>query len=368
MTPLAPRALLALALLAAPSAAESGGAHAALARIAAGAPRTRVLVLATPHLAGLEGVEPRFLEPVLDRLESFRPTIICIEAIPPASLAAMEEAGGIQADVAAMFAKDAMAHGRALRTSLGLTRREAEARAAAALAGASALPAARRAEIAVWLVAAYDFGSAALQWSQLSPEERAAAAVPAEVKAYLDARLGSRNETTTVAIALARRLGIQTLAPVDSHFDGAKLLAVGEDALAEVFEHPLNKASTKHPVYARSRAVTAAAIASGDLLPLYRFMNSDAYLVADAEAQWGWYWRSRLDSGLDRFRYALWEARNIAIASNVAMQTASPRNERVLLLIGAAHKTFVEEHLRRMIHVELVGFDDHDARVDRGDR
>lgn len=367
MTGVALRALLALSLLATPSAAESGAAHAAIARIAAGAPRTRVLVLATPHLAGIDGFESKSLEPVLDQLESFRPTIICIEAIPPASLAAMEEAGGLQADVAAMFAAKPIEIGRALRTSLGLTRREAETRATAARAGGAALSPARRAEVAGWLVAAYDFGSAVLQWSLLSPAERAEAALPDDVKNYLDARLASSNEITTIAIALARRAGIQTLAAVDSHFDGAELLASGEDALAEVFQHPLGKASGKHPVYARSREVTAAGIAEKNFLPVYRFFNSDAYLIADAEAQWGWYWQSKLDSGLDRFRYGLWEARNIAIASNVAMQTASPRAERVLLLIGAAHKTFVEEHLRRMIHVKVVGFDELAREVEKAE-
>ena len=357
------RSLLSFALLLLTAGASGAelprrGAHSVIAPIAGASPRSSVLVLATPHLSSIDGVEPRFLAPVVERLASFRPTIICIEELPPASLASMEEAGGRQLEVAEMFAKDGLALGRELRKTLGLARAGAAREAEDVLArGGARLTDAERARLVTRLVASYEFASAVLQWSYLPEAFRSETlVVPPEVKAYLDRRLASRNETTTVAIALARRLGLQRLAPVDSHFDGAKLLATGEDALAEVFDHPFRKRSSEAPVYERSRAAIAAGIEAGNFLPVYQTFNDDGYLAADVEAQWGWYWRSKLDSGLDRFRYGLWEARNLAIASNVAMQSASPRQERVLLLIGAAHKRFVEEFVARLVHAEVVEF------------
>jgi hypothetical protein len=334
------------------------GAHSIIAPIAGASPRSSVLVLATPHLSSIDGVEPRFLVPVVERLASFRPTIICIEELPPASLVSMEEAGGRQKEAAEMFAKDGLALGRELRKTLGLTRADAAREAEDVLArGGARLSDVERARLVTRLVASYEFASAVLQWSYLPEAFRSdTPLVPQELKAYLDRRLAARNETTIVAIALARQLGLQRLAPVDSHFDGAKLLAIGEDALAEVFDHPFRERSSKAPVYERSRAVIASGIRAGTLLPVYQYFNDDGYLAADVEAQWGWYWRSKLDSGLDRFRYALWEARNLAIASNVAMQSASPRQERVLVLIGSAHKRFVEEFVARLVHAEVVEF------------
>ena len=62
--------------------------------VAGRSPRTEVLVLGTPHLASVEGFQPRFASPVIDVLETFRPTIVCVEVMPGEDLAAMEEAEG----------------------------------------------------------------------------------------------------------------------------------------------------------------------------------------------------------------------------------------------------------------------------------
>ncbi len=325
--------------------------------VAGRSPRTEVLVLGTPHLASVEGFQPRFASPVIDVLETFRPTIVCVEVMPGEDLAAMEEAGGASEEIAEMFAKEPMALGRGLRESMKVSRLEALRRAGQIRDG-RAPSNDERAKLVSYLMAAYDYSSAMLQWSYLPAEFRASTPlVPDEVKAWLEKRLASNNELATVAIPLARRLGLQSLEPVDSHRSAAKLLAAGEEAMAELFGHPLQKEASKAAVYSRSNAAIASGVAAEDFLPVYRHFNSSAYLDGDVEAQWAWYWKSRLDSGLDRLRFALWERRNIDIAARVVEQTASARAERVLLIIGSAHKPFVEEILGRLVHVRLVEFE-----------
>ena len=75
-------------------------------------------------------------------------------------------------------------------------------------------------------------------------------------------------------------------------------------------------------------------------------------------AQWSPWLRMRLASGVDRLRYGNWESRNARIVANLTDVSSSPRPERVLLVIGAAHKPFVEDLLGRLVHVRLVSFAD----------
>lgn len=347
---------LALSFASLPAAAGST-VHRVLDPVAENAARTEVLVLGTPHLAELESFDAKLVAPLIDILARFQPTVICIEAMPGDDLAAMEAAGGKRAEIAEMFAATPMKLGRELRMDKAITTAEASRRAHDALRAGAMTPE-ERAAVVVNLMAAYESPSAVLQWSLLAPEfRRDTSLVPQPVKDWLDARLASANEIYSVALPLARRLGLKTLAPVDSHDGAAKLVALPDAQLEELFGHPLQKKVAKAPVYARAAEIKAAAVERGDLLPYYLHLNSEAWLAADIEAQWSWYWQSKLPSGADRLRYSLWELRNIEIATNVARHTASARSERVLLIIGSAHKRFVEEILGRLVHVRLVELD-----------
>lgn len=351
--------VLAFALSAAmpPPVAAGSTVRRVLDPVAANTPRTEVLVLGTPHLADLDPFDPKLVAPLIDVLVRFQPTIICVEAMPGEDLARMEEAGGQRAEIAAMFAATPMKLGRELRMEKAITTAAASRRVHDAL-GAGAMTPEERAALVVNLMAAYEFPSAVLQWSLVDLDfRRDTSLVPPAVKAWLDSRLASANEIYSVAVPLARRLGLQTLAPVDSQDGAAKLLTLPDAQVEELFGHPLQKKVAKAPVYARTAAMKAAALEQGDLLPYYLHLNSEAWLAGDIDAQWSWYWQSKLPSGADRLRYSLWELRNIEIATAVAQQTASVRNERVLLLIGSAHKRFVEEILGRLVHVRLVELD-----------
>ncbi len=326
---------------------------------AAAGPRSEVLVLGTVHLrdAG-EGFRREALAPVLASLERFRPTVICVEHLPPRDIAEMDGRGGTFRQVAEMFARGDLRIGRLERKALRCSREEAAARAEALLSRPSSLDAASRRELVAWLVAAYDSPTALLHWSLLPPETRKPdERIPADVARSLDGDLASSNEIATLAIPLARAAGLTRLVSVDSQRDGARLLAEPESALEEAFGHPLKDEGMKAEVYARQRKLFEEGKAR-DLLPLYRFVNSPGYGAADVVAQWRPWLRMRLASGVDRFRYGNWESRNARIVANLTEVTASARAERVLLVIGVAHKPFVEDGLARLAHVRLASFAD----------
>ncbi|TWH15396.1 MULTISPECIES: hypothetical protein [Pseudoxanthomonas] len=58
----------------------------------------------------------------------------------------------------------------------------------------------------------------------------------------------------------------------------------------------------------------------------------------------------------------MWELRNQRMAANVLDVAASPRPERVMLLVGASHKAFVDRALAPHLGISLVQLADLEAR------
>ncbi|MHB8799196.1 MAG: DUF5694 domain-containing protein [Thermoanaerobaculia bacterium] len=327
-----------------------------LGPLAAEGPRSQVLVLGTVHLARLEQRPgPDSLARLLAHLAKFRPGAICIEHLPAHDLAEMDALGGKYREVAGMFAKDDLAIGKLVRRRLGCSRAEAARRADERLRDSSKLMPETRVRLVADLLAAYDAPTALLQWSYVPPAVRARTdLLPAQVRRFLDDRLASPNETSTLAVPLARELGLARLVSVDSQWDGARLLEEPEPLVEEAFSHPLRKAIATEEVYADQRRRTEAAVGAGDLLPLYLHINSPAYAARDVMAQWAPWLRMHLASGLDRTRYGNWEARNLHIAANLVDVTTPPGSERVLVVIGVAHKPFLDDVLGRLVSVKLL--------------
>lgn len=322
-------------------------------------PRSEVLVLGTVHLGDVgEGLRRESLAPVLSALERFRPTAVCVEHLPARDIAEMDARGGAFRDVARMFAAADLRYGRLLRRLLKTSREASSARAEALLARSSSLDAAARRDLVAWLVAAYEVPTALLHWSALPPEaRRPGARLPEEVVRWLDRSVASANEISSIAIPVARAAGLSRLVSVDSQWDGPRILLQPEPAVEEAFGHPLKKSGMDAAVYREQRKLTEEA-ASGSLLPLYRFLNSAGFGSEDAVAQWSPWLKMHLASGVDRLRYANWESRNARMVANLTDVTASTRAERVLFLVGVAHKPFVEDLLRRLVHVKVASFED----------
>ena len=92
------------------------------------------------------------------------------------------------------------------------------------------------------------------------------------------------------------------------------------------------------------------------MLAHYVYLNSAEYAAGDVEAQWRLFLRTELPSGLDRTRLALWDVRNLNIASNVRRVCAKHPGGRVLVIIGASHKPFLDELLAQSLDVTMVQF------------
>ena len=350
--------------------AAEGAPQAAIASLQALQPpagRTRVLVLATFHLRQIQKeFKPAMLDRLIAELLAFRPDAVCIESLPGTRVREFElrkEAGPLYGDLLDTFAKRHLDLARAALPAAKASPEAAAAREAELVSALSRLrpeerTAQSRATLALWMAAAYDPVSAALQWSCLTDEEkRDQTAVPGDLAALLDAECAEVNEGLALAIPLARRLGLQTLEPVDDFEDLEAYTRIEPDIEKEFPGNALLAAASKAPIYAESDALLKRCLEKGDLWPVYVLLNSPRYARADVDAQWGVFLRSHLPSRADRSRLGLWENRNLKIAARIRAVAALHPGGRILVVYGAAHKPFLDDYLSRMADVSVVELD-----------
>lgn len=328
--------------------------------------RTRVLILGTSHLRQIDkAFQPRMLDRLAVVLEGFQPQAVCVESLPGTRVREYElrrEAGPLYGEILDSFAKTHLKLGRAaqdiLKTSQEAARKKVQdvLRAGRTDPGVGkTAPSLSRAELALWMLAAYEPASAVLQWSRLSADERKSqTAIPADLGGGLDAERDKVNEVPALAARLAARLGLDKLEPVDD-FEELDDLAELMDRMEKDFQgNPLLEAAAKSPIYAEGKARLDDGLAKGDLLPYYIFLNSAAYTEADVDAQWGVFLRTHMPGGADLGRLGMWENRNLKIAARIRAVAARHPGSRILVIYGAAHKPFLEAYLSPASDIELV--------------
>lgn len=324
------------------------------------AERTQVLVLGTPHLDTVAGFQPAFLASLLDLLEGWDPTAICVEALPGRTIALMLSEGETYAPVVTQFANGAAERSRLATDHLGLGRLEAQSAIALAFTEEEGLSDFDR---ALFFLAAYDASSAGLAWARATNAgEEPPDAFPEPLARFLGQWAASSNEITSLAGALALRLDLPRLDPVDDHLDKDQLLRIVDELSRELAAGDALAEAAAAAVYRQAAASLAECLESGDLLLHYLLLNGREFGRADVRAQWDVFLRTRLESKLDRTRLALWDVRNLNIASNIRRVTARNPGGRVLIVIGAGHKPFLESLLRASLDVEVVQLEQLDRK------
>jgi hypothetical protein len=316
---------------------------------------SEVLILATPHLRALgEEFDRKSVEPLIERLRAFEPTIIGVESLAPGNITAMLAGGEAYQEVLMYFARDHVELGRAAQTALGN---------AAMVSGAleSLTPQQTDCEkggdrqTILRQLAAYELESAVLQWSYIKENERKAGGGIDEAMARrLNELLQSPNEIYSIAVPLARQLCHQHLIQIDDHLDKNSYAVIADELNAFLQGSALAGEAARSPVFKKSGELLMSSNKAGDLLEVYRFLNSAEYGKGDVEAQWNLFLRTDIPSGVDRARLALWDVRNLGIAANIRRATAAMPGGKMLVIIGASHKHFLEAYLRHAMDVKIV--------------
>lgn len=342
-----------------------GGAQAALSREAfdpreyheeVAGERTQVLVLATPHLSMTPAeFNATALEGLLQELQSYHPDVIAIENLSGESLSALSAYQAVYPDVAESFGSSALALAAAARayTDLDLPAAEAEARAALSALGAEPT-AARRRRLAMLFLAAGDPNSALVQWWRLSPSERVADDFPQTMRTQLEAFAARKNESALIGARLAARLGLNRLYPMDDQSGLDLIFPIAEALGAAIAADPSIAEGLAHPEFARLAQSGDRLGDAAEALSTYREINAPGAGLVDARAQWLIMIDRVYPQSAGRVRMGEWEARNLRMAANIREAAASVPGGRVLVIVGASHKPWLDAYLDMMTDIRIV--------------
>ncbi|WP_221237378.1 DUF5694 domain-containing protein [Xanthomonas sp. 3058] len=316
------------------------------------APRTQVLVLGSVHLSQLpkgSDISAARLQPLLDRLAAYKPTIITIENLSGETCDLMRRHPAVYLpEDSASYCPDtseaAHATGLDVPAAIGKVR-------ATLKTWPSAPTAAQRRQLAGLFLASGDPSSALVQWLQLAQtEQRPGDGLDAALVARLRTLEHRPNESQQIAARLAARVGLQRVYPADDHtgdnVDLGDPVAYGK-AIQAAWKNAAPRAQAM-----RQREDQLAS--EGKLLELYRAIN----LPASQQLAIAVDFRAALSENSPQhygYRYVSgWEIRNLRMVSNVRASFADQPGARVLAVVGATHKPWFDNWLGQLQGVEIV--------------
>ena len=312
-------------------------------------PRTQVLVLGTVHLSqGDAAFDPASLEGLLQRLAAFAPDVVTIEALPGETCDLMRRHPTVYGADNVGYCPDTAA----AAASTGMDVPAAIAAVGAQLADWPEAPTpAQRRRLAATFLAAGEPTSALVQWLHLpEAERREGDGLDAALVQGLRKRAASANEDTQIGAALAVRLGLQRVHPVDDHTgDNLRI-----DDMAG-FEKAIRAAWASAPAECTAERERDKALRSApDLLPLYRRTNGRDYQRLPATCDFGLALRDASPQRFGRQYVAGWDLRNLRMVANIGATFRERPGARVLSIVGASHKPWFDHWLAQLQGVEVV--------------
>ena len=314
-------------------------------------PTNTVVVLGSPHLSELPpAFTPKDASPVVDALALWRPEAIGVEAL-----------SGIQCDVLRRYPQrysdtvKAYCWDPALaRAATGLDVPAATAEADRLLATWPSAPSpAQRRRLAAVFLASGEQPSALVQWLRLpSSERRAGEGLDDGLVARLEKLRASRNEDYAVAAPLAARSGLERLYAIDDH--SADTAGPGD---SQAYGAAISKAWDNPATAERKRATEALEARLGQpgaLLAIYRAFNAPGQGDLVFRSDFGAALEEPSPQRFGRGYLASWETRNLRMAANIRAALAERPGMRMLVVVGASHKGYLEAYLNQMHDVRLA--------------
>jgi hypothetical protein len=314
--------------------------------------RTEVLVLGTAHLSNApKGFQIASLQPLLQKLQTFRPDIIAIENISGEDCALMKQYSAIYVpENVAPFCLGT----DAAKAATGLDQSAAVVAVHAAMKTWPAHPvAAQRRHLAALFLASGEPASAMVQWLQLPESERHGGyGLNDALVANMNKRLGYANESYSIAARLAARLGQARVYPIDDHTgDNIAIPKIQDDDFALAVSTAW--ASSK-PRLRAWRTREHDLLAHNKILPLYRFLNQPENQQIVIESDMGAALRDGTPPYYGHMYVAGWEARNLRMASNILATFREHPGAHALVIVGATHKPWLDKILGQLPGLEIA--------------
>lgn len=319
-------------------------------------PLTQVLTLGSAHLSQLQNKPSEAqLAPLLDKLAAFKPDIITHEGLSGEQCDQVERYKtrypGIFDDYCLSTAEVAKSTGltvpqamEAIEATLGKWPRSPEA--------------AERRRLAMLFLAANDRPSALVQWLRLPPAERRLGdGIDQPLLAMLEKAASRTNETVSIGVALAVRLGHERMYAVDDHTSDS-IQALGGDGFGPAIQaHWSSGADKAFPAVQRYKQATAELGKTGDYLGYFRMLNQPQTQRAFIALDFGGALKLKGAELYGRQYVAWYETRNLRMVANVRAAFGNHPGARVLNIVGASHKGYYDAYLDMMSDVQIVEAD-----------
>ena len=315
----------------------------------ASGPPSEVMVLGTPHLRYLK-FDPVLVQDLNDRLARWHPQAI-----------AVEELSGAQCDQMRRYVRrykqtiEGYCWDPAPATAAtGLDVPAATDQAEQLLAAWPATPTvAQRRKLAALFLAGGERTSALVQWLRLPSAERIAGdGLDAALVAILKKREAGVDESVLIAARLAARLGLERVLAMDDHTadssDGDNAQAYGA-ALSKAWDNPATAQRKR-----TDDALAATLRTPGDLLAVYRNVNARGQGKLIFASDFGAAMNEPSPQRFGRSYLGYWETRNLRMASNIRDVLGMTPGIRMLVVVGASHKGYLEAYLHQMHDVRIV--------------
>jgi hypothetical protein len=315
----------------------------------------QLLVLGTTHLSELPAsTDSRLFQLLIDRLARFNPKIITVEGL-----------SGEECDTLLRFKPQ---HGAdtwdsycwptdEIEKATGLNVSQAQDQADRALAAWPSSPtAAQRRHLAMLFIAANDRASAMVQWLRLPASERHEGdGLTAEMVPMLERKGKKLNENYTIAAALAAKLGLERVYAVDDHTADTAFDENSPEGKA--YAAAIQAAWKEKPAPAvrdQEDKLEKNLRTGDDVLALYRLMNAPRTQRDTIASDMGRAVAYKSGQPYGRQYVAWWETRNLRIAANIRSTLQKVPQARVLSIIGATHKGYLDAYLDMMQDIRLV--------------
>lgn len=316
----------------------------------ASGPANEVLVLGSPHLSQLpKTFQAASLTLLNERLAAWKPQAIAIEAVSGPQCDFMRRYPARYKDSIGAYCRDT-APAR-LATGLDVAAATEAAEALLAAWPASPTPAQRR-RLAALFFAGGEEASALVQWLRLpEAERRAGDGLDAALVGVLVKLETRTDESLTIGARLAARLGHERLYAMDDHTADS---ATGDqkafgDALMKAWDNPATKQRT-----AVDKAQEGLLASAEGVLAMYRADNAPGHADLIYRSDFGAALNEPSAQRFGRQYVGYWETRNLRMAANIRDVLGMRPGQRMLVIVGASHKGYLESYLHQMHDVRIV--------------
>jgi hypothetical protein len=316
----------------------------------ASGPANEVLVLGSPHLSQLpKTFQAASLTLLNERLAAWKPQVIAIEAVSGPQCDFMRRYPARYKDSIDSYCRDTAP----ARLATGLDVPAATEAAEALLATWLDAPTpAQRRRLAALFLAGGEEASALVQWLRLpEAERRAGDGLDAALVGVLLKLETKRDESLLIGARLAARLGHERLYAMDDHTaDSASedQKAFG-NALMKAWDNPATKQRT-----AVDKAQEDLLASAEGVLAMYRADNAPGQGALVYHSDFGAALNEPSVQRFGRQYVGYWETRNLRMAANIRDVLGMRPGQRMLVIVGASHKGYLESYLHQMHDVRIV--------------